>query len=222
MVLQVPPGSQSSSQAPRHLPGLPGTFPASCSPGGAGPVCPRGPSLRPRFGHDGTDWTRLLSASEVWQPGVSPPTLSSFLPKFQPFPVQGHSELPPLCQEGPQQGEAGEGPSQACGWHGWVGKAGAVRRELRRGLWAEQTWWGDGSIASVGQQEPGEGHRSRDLRVPGSRLLLALDVSTFSGGKCLVWKGAKWRSWAVLRKGPGFDMETFAPTSSEAKRVWNP
>ena len=26
----------------------------------------------------------------------------------------------------------------------------------------------------------------------------------------------------MLQEGPGFDVETFAPTSSEAERVWNP
>ena len=103
-----------------------------------------------------------------------------------------------------------------------MGKAGAVRHALWRGLWAEQTWRGDGSIASVGQQEPGERRRSRDRQVPGSRLLLVLDLFTFSGGKCLAGKGAKQRSWAVLQEGPRFDMETFALTSLEAERVWNP
>ena len=110
MALQVPPGSQAPS-------------PPLAAQGGAWLAYPRGPSLRPRFGHDGTDWTQLLSASEVWQPGGSPPTLSSFLPKFQPFPVQGCSELPPLCQEGPQQGEAGEGAFPGV-WTAWVGGQG--------------------------------------------------------------------------------------------------
>lgn len=118
--LRVPP----SDHAPVNSTRLPRTFPASRSPGGAGPGCPSGPSLRPRFGHGGTGWTRLLSASEVWQLGGSLPTLSSFIPEFQPPPpVQGCSGLPPLCQECPLAGRVRGGAFPDV-WTEWVGGQG--------------------------------------------------------------------------------------------------
>ena len=135
------PGPCGFHWAPRHLSHLP-------QPRGAGPGCPSGPSLRPRFGHGGTGWTRLLSASEVWQLGGSLPTLSSFIPEFQPPPpVPGCSGCHHCAKNSPQQGESGRafpgvwtawvggresrgGPSQVRGRRGWV--AGRVGEGLPR------------------------------------------------------------------------------------------
>lgn len=60
------------------------------------------------------------------------------------------------------------------------------------GLWAEQTWRG----RTAASHPWGSRSQERDAGAgtggsQGSRLLLALDLFTFSGGKCLAGKGAK-------------------------------
>ena len=127
--------------APRHLSHLP-------QPRGAGPGCPSGPSLRPRFGHGGTGWIHLLSASEVWQPGGSLPTLSSFLPKSQPLPqYRGAAGATTVPRTAPSRESRG-GPSQVCGRRGWV--AGRVGEGLPRCVDGVGGWQGESGRAFPG------------------------------------------------------------------------
>ena len=107
------------------------------------------------------------------------------------------------AKNNPQQGESGEGPSQVCGWRGWVGKAGAVRCELRRGLWAEQMWQGDGRIESVGQQEPGEGRRSRGSRSRGPGCSWPWTCSHFQEENVLLGKEQSRGAGQCCRRDPG-------------------